>query len=241
MSSPGPYATKWERVRQHLEGEIADGMTAHTVLPSERELMARFGVSRMTVRQALARLEDDGLVYRTQGAGTFVADPRTIDKGLVLTSFSEDVRQRGMQPGSRQVSCERQLAEPSVARDLAIDIGSAVVRLQRVRTADGVPLCLETVWLPVGVVGDALDAGVDGSLYELLAARDHAPQRAEQTIGAALFEARDAALLDLAAGSAALVVSRVTYDRHRRAVERAETAYRADRYFFHVSVTRRQR
>ncbi len=89
--------SKSERLRQHLVEVIGRGLEPHSRLPTERDLATEFDVSRLTVRRALDRLEHDGLVYRVQGAGTFVAAPR-IAKSVELTSFSEDMRARGLEP-----------------------------------------------------------------------------------------------------------------------------------------------
>ena len=232
---------KYAAVRQHLVDDIGAGMQPHDALPSERELMARYGVSRMTVREALARLADEGRVYRVQGSGTFVADPDTITKSLSLTSFSEDIRARRMTPGSQLVTARREEADAVTARDLVLSPGAPVHHLERVRTADGTPMCLEEVWLPVEVVGEQLTPHHVESLYERLEALGAAPERADQTIRATVVDARQARLLGVAAHSPALVVSRTTYDARGRPVERGRSTYRADRYDFQVSVTRRRR
>lgn len=232
---------KYAAVRLELLKDIESGMQPHHPLPSERELMSRYGVSRMTVREALSRLADEGRVYRVQGSGTFVADPDTITKSLSLTSFSEDIRARRMTPGSRLVRAAREDASAPVARDLALSPGAPVWHLERVRTADGAPMCLENVWLPIAVVGEELDAdGVD-SLYERLEEVGSGPERADQTIRATVVDARQARLLGVAPHSPALVVSRVTYDGKGTPVERGNSVYRADRYDFQLSVTRRRR
>lgn len=232
--------TKYETVRAQLRDHIVAAMHPHDPLPSERELMARYGVSRMTIREALTRLADEGLVYRKQGAGTFVADPETITKSLSLTSFSEDIRARRMVPGSRLVTAEHIEADAQVAHDLALSPGMPVVHLERVRTADGSPMCLENVWLPADLVGTTLDEGEMASLYEHLEAAGAGPERADQAIRATVVNPQEAKLLDVAAHSPALLVTRVTYDGAGRAVERARSVYRADRYDFQLTVTRRR-
>lgn len=240
----GQRAHKYEELRVALAEDISTRLRPHEALPSERDLMQRYGVSRMTVREALARLADDGLVYRVQGAGTFVADPATISKSLHLTSFSEDIRARNMEPGSRTVRAERIPVPDDVAPHLGLTTGRMVVHLERVRTADGVPMALENVWLPAHLLD--LPAGGDvqqlatGSVYDRLAAAGAAPERAEQAIRAGVLGEREADLLDVATGAPTLVVSRTTYDLRGRPVERAESAYRGDRYDFQLTVHRRR-
>lgn len=229
---------KYEVLRLQLRRDIEAGMRPHEALPSERELMAHYGVSRMTVREALSRLVDEGLVYRRRGSGSFVADPHTITKSLSLTSFSEDIKARRMAPGTRLVLAERIAAEAQVATDLRLSPGDPVIHLERVRTADRTPMCVENVWLPVEVVGDALDPQSLDSLYERLEAIGAGPTRADQTIRATVVDARQADLLSVPPHSPALVVNRITYDSRGRAVERAGSVYRADRYDLQVTVTR---
>lgn len=232
---------KYEELRVALADDIGARLRPHEALPSERDLMHRFGVSRMTVREAIGRLVDDGLVYRVQGAGTFVADPATISKSLHLTSFSEDIRARSMEPGSVTVSTASLPVPDAVAGPLGLGRGRMVVHLERVRTADGVPMALENVWLPADLVpGVDLDRLASGSVYAALAAAGAEPERAEQSIRAGVLQPRDAGLLDVAAGSPALVVSRTTFDGRGRAVERAVSQYRGDRYDFQLTVQRRR-
>ncbi|MBC7559940.1 MAG: GntR family transcriptional regulator [Dermatophilaceae bacterium] len=232
---------KYEALRRQLLADITAGMQPHDALPTERELMARYGVSRMTVRESLSRLADEGRIYRVQGSGSYVADPGTIRKSLALTSFSEDITARRMTPGARLLHLDRADADVAVARDLALSPGDPVVRIVRLRTADGEPMCLERVWLPELLVPGLVDAGVGQSLYDALAGYGLDPQHADQTIRATVVTPEEALLLDVPAHSPALHVSRITYDSLGRAVERGHSVYRADRYDFHLSVSRRGR
>ena len=228
---------KYEALRVALARELRS-MSANEALPSERDLMSAHGVSRMTVRKALDQLVDDGLIYRVQGSGTYVAPPETITKSLRLTSFSEDIRARHMTPGSRLLSQRVVDADAEVAQALALRPGSPVVHLERLRTADGSPMCLENAWLSEELVGDLGRDGLGDSLYTSLAERGIVLQYADQHIRATVVDARDAKLLDVPAFSPALLVTRVTFERTGRPVERAVSLYRADRYDFRVTVTR---
>lgn len=228
--------TKTDMVRAHLE-KLLTHAEAHTRLPTERELAAELDVSRPTVRQALAHLEVDGLVYRVQGAGTFVADPR-ITKSIELTSFSEDMRARGLVPGSRMIVGEALDAGPRIGPALGISPASDVIHLERVRTADGAPLCHEDVWLPGWLGAEIVEEVTGSSLYEALMRRGILVDRAEQTIAATVLEPRTATLLDAPLHSAALYVTRTSYDIRGRAVEHAVTTYRGDRYDYSLTIHR---
>jgi len=125
-----PGAPKYEVLRAALARELKD-MAVNDALPSERDLMSAYRVSRMTVRKALDQLVDDGLIYRVQGSGTYVAPPETITKSLRLTSFSEDIRARHMVPGSRLLSSETTRADADVAQALKLTSPRDVVQLIR--------------------------------------------------------------------------------------------------------------
>lgn len=238
MSTAKP---KYEQLRRALLDEIRNGARADEALASERELMARFNVSRATVRQAIELLAAEGWVYTVQGAGTFVAGPSRIRKSLRLTSFSEDMAARRLVPGSKLLLAVEEPADVDVARDLVLSPGAAVHHLRRLRLADGTPMCLEDVHIPVAVAPGLLDRFTEGSLYQYLE-NTYAivPVRADQTMRATVVGAAEAQLLDVPPHSPAMQVSRVAYDARDRPVERAVTLYRADRYDFRVTVSRRR-
>jgi GntR family transcriptional regulator len=235
--STGP-AAKNERVREHLLELIRSGLGPHDRLPTERELAEQFDVTRMTVRRALDRLELEKKVYRVQGAGTFVAEP-PITKTVLLTSFSEDMRSRGLTPASRILVAESVPAGAGIGGDLGISPADPVVHLERIRLADGLPMCLENVHLPAALVPGLLEQSLGGSLYELLDRhfRIHI-QEAEQTIESTVVDPREAELLCVPPFSPALLVERTSSDQRGRRVERAKSIYRADRYSFRLGVRR---
>ncbi|MBO1332307.1 GntR family transcriptional regulator [Streptomyces sp. VRA16 Mangrove soil] len=231
---------KHETLRAELL-TLIEGLTPHEALPSERELMQHHNVSRMTVRRAMERLVQEGHVYRVQGSGTFVAEPSTISKSLRLTSFSEDIRGRRMAPGSRLLLLERTQADLACARDLFVAPGTPVVHLERLRLADDEPMCLENVWLPEHLVPGLADSGEPHSLYDWLDRAGAAPDRADQTIRATVVDSRQAELLGVPPHFPALHVERVTRDVRGRAVERAVSLYRADRYDYRLTIHREPR
>lgn len=232
---------KYAVLRSELEQLILAGMPAHTALPSERDLMTTYAVSRMTVREALARLVEDGLIYRVHGAGTFVADAAKITKSLTLTSFSEDIRSRRMEPGSMSASLRRVEADVTIASILRISPGSSVVHLERVRTADDLPMCLESIWIPGDVLPEDFSLDAQTSVYEYLESIGRAPESASQTIQATVLDSVQAALLDVPPQSPAMSVTRVAVDSEGREIEFAVSLYRADRYDYRVTVKRERR
>ena len=158
-------ASKSDPLRAHLLALVDGGLDPHVQLPTERELAEQFEVSRLTVRRVLDRLERDGLVYRVQGAGTFVSSPR-ITKSVELTSFSEDMADRGLRPGSKVVRAEIAPAGAQVGYALGLSPADEVVHLERIRTADDEPMCLERSFVPVSLVPGLLEKDLTRSFIE---------------------------------------------------------------------------
>lgn len=228
---------KRARVRQHVLAEVAR-LQPNDAVPGERELSTMLGVSRMTARAAIQELEADGVVYRRRGAGTFVSEPR-VTKSLALTSFTEDMRMRGMTPATRVLAVEERAAGTRIARRLKMSPQDLVVYMERVRLADGVPMCFEREWFPANAFPGLAEADLSGSLFEVLMEKyGHAMVHAEQQILATVLEPVEAAELDAPVGSPALHTRRVSYGRGSEPAELAESIYRADRYSFEFTITR---
>ncbi|BBN96762.1 GntR family transcriptional regulator [Deinococcus grandis] len=227
------------QVAQGLTQRIESGqLRPGSALPAERDLAAHLGVSRVTVRQALGLLAQQGLLTRRHGSGTFVTPPprpgdlpaRTL--GL-LSSFSEDVRSRGQRPGARILNFERTRPTAQEAMSLALSPSEAVYRIRRVRTADGEPLAVEDSTLPAALVGPLSEADVhDASLYALLAARGLSPARAIRHLRAVNADLTLAPLLNVTVGAALLTTDRVSWLQGGRPIEYARAHYRGDRYDF---------
>jgi GntR family transcriptional regulator len=225
-----PDRSKAEQIRELLVELIHDAAPG-SLLPSERSLAERLGVARMTIRQCVDTLHDAGLVRRIPGRGTFVREPR-VSHSAALRSFSEDMKVRGMRPGSRRLRVRTVPAPAAVAAELALPAGAPLYRIERLRTADGAPMALERTHLSAqrfpGVDG-LLDAAA--SLHELLA--DHYGARidsAEQRVTIARLTRRDAAVLEVPAGSSAFRITGTGRDGMGRPLEHGSSLYRADRY-----------
>jgi GntR family transcriptional regulator len=229
---------KGEQLQEILEGVIAD-LEPGALLPSERLLAERYGVARATVTQAIDDLVSRGLVYRVHGSGTFVAEPK-FRQPLTLTSFTEDMRARGMNPGSVVRSQAVVPASEVVARHLALVPGTPVVHMERVRTADGEPMALERTHLPAQRLPGLEDADLtDASLYELME-RKWGVRVAEADQWASVVRVTDeeAALLHVSAEQPALLFQRVTRDPAGTPVEYVRSLYRGDRYEVHTRLER---
>jgi GntR family transcriptional regulator len=227
-----PSHSKYSAVRDALSALIRE-LPAGSAMPTERELCERFGVSRGTVRQALDRLEAEQRIRRLQGKGTFVARPK-MDHLLELTSHTEHVRARGMEPTSRLVGVTRGPAEADVAGMLALAPGDEILQIERVRLADGEPVAVEVLYLEASRFdGVAALLGESQSLYELLRARYGVELTwAEETIEAVVAPEREASLLGIASGGPMLLLGRLSFDPIGRPVEYVRSLYRADRFRF---------
>jgi GntR family transcriptional regulator len=216
-------------VRQHLERSIRDEFGPHDRLPPERTIADDLGVNRLTVRRALDELERAGLIYRVQGAGTFVSEG-SIHKDLELTSFSEDMRSRGRTPRSVWLKRSEGTVTPEEALRLRLSPGAAVYRFNRIRYADDMPMCLEYATIAASAL-PSLDA-VDTSMYEALEAAGKRPVRALQRLSALLLNAEQARLLQSKEGDAGLCVERLGFLPDGQAVEFCRSYFRGDMYDF---------
>jgi GntR family transcriptional regulator len=198
-------------------------------LPSERDLSQALALSRVTVRKAIAGLVEEGLLTQRHGAGTFVAE-RIVKPMSRLTSFTEDLRARGLNP--RSEFFERGIGEvtPEEAMALNLSPGVAVVRLYRVRYAGDEPVAIERSVVPASILPDPLL--VRDSLYEALEQRDCRPHRALQRLRAVSLGAQQARLLHVATGSAGLSIERRSFLDDGRVVEFTSSWYRGDVYDF---------
>ncbi|WP_049576913.1 GntR family transcriptional regulator [Streptomyces sp. SBT349] len=232
----GNDAFKHEALRRRLAADIAR-MQPDEALPTERSLAERYRVSRSTARRALQALREEGLIRSVRGVGTFVSHPQ-ITKTSALTSFSEDLRARGYRPSSELLAAERIEADLHQATALGVDPGTALHRIERLRLGDGFPVCLETVYLSAERF-PGLDAPLlEGSLSEVL--RDTfgvRVARATQQIRAVNVTGRQAGLLGVREGSAALLVRRTAFDGTGHVVEYGESLCRGDLYEFSLVVT----
>ncbi|MGY4748968.1 GntR family transcriptional regulator [Pannonibacter sp. Q-1] len=219
------------RLRSMIEEAVASGQIRNgDALPAERDIADAAGISRVTVRKAIDDLVSDGLLVRRRGSGTFVVKPVTrMQQPLSqLTSFTEDMRRRGMVAGSRWLS--RGLFYPNAEETMMLGLvgGARVARIDRVRTADDMPIALERTSLPDDILSDP--ESIDDSLYLCLLKNGIRPARANQRISAVLLTDDETKLLGVPLGSAALSVQRIAYLESGRVMEMSRALYRSDVY-----------
>lgn len=230
-----PAVHKHVQVREYVRG-LVEGADPGSPAPSERELVQHFGVARMTVRQALDALVSEGLLERVPGRGTFVARAK-VDVAVRLSSFTEDMSRRSMEPGARTLLARMESAGPGVARALEIGEGDKVVHWQRLRTADEVPMCIEDAYLADSIVPKFLDQSLPDSLYAELRRRDLLPTWGEDSVDSALSRADEAELLEIGEGEPVLRIARRAFAGDI-AVEVSRSTYRADRFTLWVPLSR---
>jgi GntR family transcriptional regulator len=234
----GTEPALWERVGEELEREIVDGMpAAGERLASEAALSRRFGVSRVTLRQALAHLEQRGMVHPQAGRGWYVGpavDDRPVsEEPGVLQSFTEMAASRGLRAGAVVLDCVRRPAEFDEAEELGVAPGAELLSLRRLRQLDGISVAVDHSLLP-GYLLPEVDPEIfhDASLYAALRRQGVRPYRADYEVQAIGADAEHAKLLGVDPGTPLLSARQICVDDQGRRIERGHITYRGDRYRF---------
>jgi GntR family transcriptional regulator len=229
LAGTQPKVTKQSAARQQVL-ELIQRLGVGTAIPSERQLSVDLGVSRLTVRAALDDLAREGYLVRRRGSGTYVQQPK-ISQQLTMTSFSEDMRRRGMTPGSRTLSLTWELAGARLGRFLNVSPGAEIVVVKRLRLADGVSMAIETLHIPAAVVPGIAPHELEGSFYELLRAKYGVEiVSATQTIEPTVTNEEESAALGVPLHSPAFLFERTSRDADERTLEFVHSIYRGDRY-----------
>ncbi|MFJ7950069.1 GntR family transcriptional regulator [Lysinibacillus sp. NPDC096418] len=208
-------------------------------IPSERELSLQFDVSRMTVRQSITNLVNSGLLYREKGRGTYVANPKLEQPLMGLTSFTEDMKARGMEPSSKILRFEKIVPPMDIARDLLLEPGEEVFFVARIRSADSKPMAIERTYIPVKVYPELDEKKIMGSLYALIEAKFHQKiGNAIQQMEAALVSNEDSKYLQINNTAPVLIIKRTSFLADGIPFELVRSIYRADRYKFISEIKR---
>jgi len=241
--APGPVPL-WFQIADRLRVAIEQGrFVTGDRLPSEAELNRRFGVSRTTARAALDRLENEGRISRRSGKGSVVLPPRVDQPLNVLRSFGEDMRARGFRPSYRTRSIQTVPAPPAAAEKLGIAADTPCLRIDRVLLADAAPIATSLTWLSPRVLGGRRPPAASelnaGSLYAWLErACDTRIVSGEEYIEAGTATPALAGRLEIGPGDAVLIARRTSFGHDGKPVEHVLLHYRADRYRFHIELTR---
>jgi GntR family transcriptional regulator len=229
------------QLKEALRGWIADGRyAAHAKLPAESELSSMFGVSRITVRQALGDLQNEGMIFKVAGKGTFVAKPVAVQELSQLEGFAEAMA-RGGHEIYNQVSSHRTVqADATVARRLALPAGSAVTEIVRVRHLNRAPLSLELTYLPQAIGERLRRENLAGRDIFLILENDYgiALGRADLQIGAVLSDAAQSEALGIEPGSALLRIERLTHTADGAPLDFEYLFFRGDAFQYQLQLQR---
>ena len=222
--------TKQSEAREQVR-DLIDQLSVGEAIPSERQLSIDLGVSRLTVRAALDDLVREGHLVRRRGAGTFVSEPK-IAQELTMTSFTDEIRSRGMTPGSRTLDLEVVPAGARLGRVLHVSPSEPVVVARRLRLADREGMAIETLHVRESLIPGLSTSDLEnGSFYELLRSRYGITiVGGQQTIEPTVTNADESEALGVPLHSPAFLFERLTRSESGEIVEFVSSIYRGDRY-----------
>ncbi|MCD7036370.1 GntR family transcriptional regulator [Metabacillus sp. GX 13764] len=228
------------QLEEGIKKQIEDGVLhPGDTLPSEREYSEIYSISRMTVRQAISNLVTEGFLERKRGKGTFIAQKKFKQNLKGLTSFTEEMKKRGLEPETIMIHFNKIPASITLAGKLEIEAGTQVFEIKRIRLADGTPMAYESLYVPAHLLPELTIELAKSSIY------DYAESMAGLEIGQAVQELeavtakkREAAMLEVKEGSPILCIMRKTRLKDGTVFEVVDSYYRADRYKFAVEMER---
>jgi GntR family transcriptional regulator len=211
--------------------DLIESIKVGQPIPAERQLAIDLGVSRLTLRAALDELVRDGYLDRRHGSGTYVTEPK-IAQPLTLTSFSDDMRRRGMTPGSRTLELTPTVAGARLAHRLEVSPEARLIRVKRLRLADSKPMAMEVLYVPEVLVPGLTRADFeDHSFYELLRERYGITiASGTQSIEPTVTNEEESEVLGVPLHTPAFLFERTTVSESGRIVEFVRSIYRGDRY-----------
>ncbi len=224
------------QIHNKIKKEIENGKwKVGDRLPSERELAQLFGVSRMTLRQAIQNLADEGILDRKIGSGTYVANKKVQEKMSGTTSFTAIMLSQNRQPSSKTISFYEANPSSSESEKLQLKEGETILRMERIRYADDVPICFEVASIPYYLVTDFSKAEISQSLYQVLEEKGgHVLGKANQTISAMLASEQISEYLAIKRGEAILRLRQVSYLLNGKPFEYVRTQYVGSRFEFYL-------
>lgn len=229
MGSP-VYIQIHNQLRENIEnGKWKVGQK----IPAERELAADFNVSRMTLRQAIQALVDEGILERRVGAGTFVANRKVQEKMSGVTSFTELMQSSGKRASSKTISYHLTIPSQTEIEKLKLPAGEQVMRMERIRYGNDVPICYEVATVPAALVKDFSKTEVTSSFYRTLEQKAHLyPGHAIQQISATKATEKIATYLQIKRGDPLLRMSQLSYLQDGRPFEYVHAQYVGSRFEF---------
>lgn len=228
------------QVKQRLEERIKSGeWNPGDKIDSENQLMAAFNVSRNTVKKAIEEMVQEDMLYRIQGKGTFVAHPKFEQSLGGFYSFSQVLRDKGFKPSDIVLEVEEVSPSSAVRKGLQLEREEKVIKMKRIRCADGEPIILESSYMPKSIVqnkDDLFDVATS-SLYDLLAKRYGVSViRAKEAFEPVLIREEESVHLKTEVGKPALLLERTAFDTNNRPVEFCISIVRGDRCRFYTDL-----
>jgi len=230
----------YHQIYDSLRQQIEDGVyLPGDQIPTEAELSTNFGVSRITVKQAIKKLVHESVLYRKQGKGTFVCQPKVNRKLNRLISFNDEMLQKGMAPRARVLEIEVVAARRSVAEALHVPEGEEVVRIRRLRIVDDEVMAVQTSHVPMGLAPGLAEKAekLSGSLYRVLTEDyGYSPAYGKESYSAVVLYGSNAQVLGVPDGTPAFAVKRTAYLKDGRPIEYVESLLRGDRYILDIEL-----
>ncbi|MBY5034521.1 GntR family transcriptional regulator [Streptococcus gallolyticus] len=225
------YITIHDKIKEEIDDQV---WKIGERLPSERDLADRFGVSRMTLRQAITLLVEEGVLQRKIGSGTYVASTRVQEKMRGTTSFTEIVHSQGKAPSTKLISYQKKLASETERQRLELGPNDLVIRMERIRYADNVPLVFEVASIPEKLIRNFNRTDITNHFFKTLADNGYEIGKSQQTIYAKTASDHVAAYLEVAKGHAILALTQVSYFTDGQPFEYVRSQYVGDRFEFYL-------
>lgn len=220
----------------------SEELEAGDIIPSEKELQKQFGVSRITVRQAIKELENEGLVKKKQGKGTFVSFPKLSHELPNLTSFTEDIKSKGLNPESEIISIEK-IIDQDVAEKLETNPNTVFLNIKRLRLINGEAVGIHNCYLDTNIldekaVNEIKDMDNENSLYDIIEKYNINISHADETLEGGISDPYVSKLLGIKKDFPLLILERITFTEKNEAFEFVKMHYRADKYKYSIRLNR---
>lgn len=225
------------KIHDDIKNQIESGVyKVGQRLPSERSMAEQFGVSRMTLRQAVTSLVEEGILTRFVGSGTFVASDRVREKMRGTTSFTDIIRNLGKTPTSKVLSYQKTKANEVECDKLQLKKGAQIIRMERIRYADDLPICYEVASIPYRLIEDFEKHDITNHFYDTLASAGKKIGRSEQVISAKIVNKEIANFLSIKPNAAILALTQISYfaNTEETPFEYVLSQYVGDRFEFYL-------
>ncbi|MGT2771300.1 GntR family transcriptional regulator [Streptococcus marimammalium] len=223
------------KIHDHIKKDIEEGIwKIGNRLPSERDLADNFGVSRMTLRQAISLLVEEGVLERRIGSGTYVASKKVQEKMRGTTSFTEIVTSQGKKPSSQLISFQKKLASETERQYLRLKADENVIKMERIRFADNLPLVFEVASIPERLISSFNRTEITEHFFKTLTENGYQIGKSQQTIYAKVANEKVSKFLGINKGHAILALTQISYFTDGTPFEYVRSQYVGDRFEFYL-------